>query len=48
MTRDGYDVAQTAALAHAVMEADAEARGDKFLAWKKPRESPGEIYYRSS
>lgn len=35
MTRDHYDAAQTAALAHEVMKADAETRGDKFPAWKK-------------
>ena len=35
MTRDQYDVEQTAALAHEVMKADAETRGDKFPAWKK-------------
>lgn len=34
MTRDQYDVAETAALAHEVMKADAETRGDKFPAWK--------------
>jgi predicted nucleotidyltransferase component of viral defense system len=35
MTRDQYDVAQTAALAHEVMKADAQTRGDKFPAWQK-------------
>jgi predicted nucleotidyltransferase component of viral defense system len=35
MTRDEYDAAEAAALAHEVMKGDAEARGDKFPAWKK-------------
>jgi predicted nucleotidyltransferase component of viral defense system len=34
MTRDQYDAAETAALAHEVMKADAETRGDRFPAWK--------------
>jgi predicted nucleotidyltransferase component of viral defense system len=35
MTRGQYDGAQTAALAHEVMKADAQTRGDKFPAWRK-------------
>jgi len=35
MTRDQYDAAETAALAHEVMKADAQTRGDKFPAWQK-------------
>jgi len=35
MTRYEYDAAETASLAHEVMKADAETRGDKFPAWKK-------------
>jgi predicted nucleotidyltransferase component of viral defense system len=35
MTRDQYDTVETAALAHEVMKADAETRGDRFPAWKK-------------
>jgi predicted nucleotidyltransferase component of viral defense system len=35
MARDAYDAAETAALAFEVMKADAEARGDRFPAWKK-------------
>lgn len=35
MTRDQYDVVETAALAHEVMKADAQTRGDRFPAWKK-------------
>lgn len=35
MSREHYDAAETAALAHDVMKADAAARGDKFPAWKK-------------
>jgi hypothetical protein len=35
MTRDHYDAAETAAIAHEVMKADAETRGDRFPSWKK-------------
>ncbi|MBB4397936.1 nucleotidyl transferase AbiEii/AbiGii toxin family protein [Bradyrhizobium sp. ERR14] len=35
MTRDAYDIGQTAALALEAMKADAETRGDRFPAWKK-------------
>jgi predicted nucleotidyltransferase component of viral defense system len=35
MTCDHYDAADTVALAHEVMKADAETRGDRFPAWKK-------------
>ena len=35
MTREAYDIAQTAALALEVMKADAATRGDRFPAWKK-------------
>ncbi len=35
LIRHQYDAAETAALAHEVMTADAETRGDKFPAWKK-------------
>ncbi len=35
MTRDQYDAAETAALAHEVMKADAQTRGDRFPAWQK-------------
>lgn len=35
MTREAYDIEQTAALALEVMKADAETRGDRFPAWKK-------------
>ena len=35
MIRGEYDAAETAALAHEVMKADTETRGDKFPAWKK-------------
>ena len=33
--RDHYDAPEVAALAHEVMKADAQTRGDKFPAWKK-------------
>jgi predicted nucleotidyltransferase component of viral defense system len=35
MTRGEYDAAETAALAHEVMKADAQTRGDRFPAWQK-------------
>ena len=35
MIREQYDAAEVAALAHEVMKADAETRGDKFPAWQK-------------
>jgi predicted nucleotidyltransferase component of viral defense system len=35
MTKGEYDAAEVAALAHEVMKADAETRGDRFPAWKK-------------
>jgi predicted nucleotidyltransferase component of viral defense system len=35
MIRESIDAAEVAALAHEVMKADAETRGDKFPAWQK-------------
>jgi predicted nucleotidyltransferase component of viral defense system len=35
MIRDHYDAAETAALAHEVMKADAQTRGHRFPAWEK-------------
>ena len=35
MIREHYGAAETAALAHEVMKADALTRGDKFPAWQK-------------
>lgn len=35
MVRSEYDAVETAVLAHEVMKADAETRGDNFPAWKK-------------
>ena len=35
MTREHYDVAETAGLALEVMKADAQTRGDRFPAWRK-------------
>ncbi len=35
MIREHYDAAAVATLAHEVMQADAETRGDKFPAWQK-------------
>ena len=35
MIREHYDAAETAALAHEVMKADALTRGDKFPAWQE-------------
>lgn len=35
MIRDQHDAAETAALAHEVMKADAQTRGDRFRAWQR-------------